>query len=98
VEIRAYAIKERGDVATPFTYRRTFGAHDVLVRIAHRSVTTGDVELIDNAWSDTPYPLVPCHAMVGLVEQADGDVTDLESGDRVGVGFQLGACFECGRP
>jgi alcohol/geraniol dehydrogenase (NADP+) len=95
MEIRAFAIKERGDVAMPFVYSRTLGGHEVLVRLTHRSVTTGDVQFIDNAWGDTRYPLVPCHEMIGLVEQVGADVSELTMGDRVGVGFQLGACFEC---
>jgi D-arabinose 1-dehydrogenase-like Zn-dependent alcohol dehydrogenase len=36
--------------------------------------------------------------MAGIVEQSGAhvaDVTDLRAGDRVGIGYQLGACFEC---
>jgi D-arabinose 1-dehydrogenase-like Zn-dependent alcohol dehydrogenase len=33
--------------------------------------------------------------MVGTVEQIGPDVTELRPVDRVGIGFQLGACFEC---
>ena len=61
MEIRAYAIQERGEAATPFTYHRTLGPHDVLVRITHRSITRGDVQFIDNDWGDTQFPLVPSH-------------------------------------
>ena len=95
MEIKAYAVMERGAVATPFTYARAVGAHDVLVRITHRSIATGDVQFIDNAWNDTRYPLVPSHEMVGRVEEVGRDVAELTPGDRVGVGFQLGACFAC---
>ena len=95
MEIRAYAIKEQGEAATPFTYHTTLGRNDVLVRITHRCITRGDIQFIDNDWGDTQFPLVPSHEMVGTVEQGGRDVTELNSGDRVGVGFQLGACFEC---
>jgi D-arabinose 1-dehydrogenase-like Zn-dependent alcohol dehydrogenase len=95
MEIRAYAIKERGGSPTPFTYSRTLGPHDVLVRITHRSITRGDVQFIDDDWGDTRFPLVPGHEMVGTVDEAGRDVIELQPGDRVGVGFQLGACFEC---
>jgi hypothetical protein len=47
VEIQAYAIMERGAVATPFTYTREIGAHDVLVAITHRSITTGDERAVE---------------------------------------------------
>ena len=95
MEIRAYAIQQRGDPATPFVYHKTLGPHDVLVRITHRSITRGDLQFIENDWGDTQFPLVPSHEMVGSVEETGPAVTDLTPGDRVGVGFQLGACFEC---
>jgi D-arabinose 1-dehydrogenase-like Zn-dependent alcohol dehydrogenase len=95
MEIRAYAIQQRGEAATPFVYHKTIGPHDVLVRITHRSITTGDIQFIDNEWGDTQFPLVPSHEMVGSVEQTGRAVTDLTRGDRVGIGFQLRACFEC---
>jgi D-arabinose 1-dehydrogenase-like Zn-dependent alcohol dehydrogenase len=95
MEIRAYAIRQRGEAATPFVYHKTLGPHDVLVRLTHRSITRGDIQFIDNDWGDTQFPLVPSHEMVGSVEQTGRAVTDLARGDRVGVGFQLGACFEC---
>jgi D-arabinose 1-dehydrogenase-like Zn-dependent alcohol dehydrogenase len=95
MDIQAYAIHEPGGAATPFTYAKDLGPHDVLVRLTHRTMTTGDVQFIDNAWGDTRFPLVPCHEMVGRVEQLGHDVTELTPGDRVGIGFQLGACFAC---
>lgn len=33
--------------------------------------------------------------MVGLVEHAGAEVADLHPGDRVGIGYQQEACFEC---
>ena len=95
MEITAYAVRQRGEAPTPFTYHRTLGSHDVLVRLTHRSITTGDVQFIDDAWGDTRFPLVPGHEMVGTVEETGPDATGLKSGDRVGIGFQVGACFEC---
>jgi D-arabinose 1-dehydrogenase-like Zn-dependent alcohol dehydrogenase len=95
MEIRAYAIEGRGKAATPFTYQRTIGRHDVLVRITHRSITRGDIQFIDDDWGDTRFPFVPSHEMIGVVEQTGPDVAELKVGERVGIGFQLGACFEC---
>jgi D-arabinose 1-dehydrogenase-like Zn-dependent alcohol dehydrogenase len=95
MEIRAHAIQQRGEAATPFVYQKDLGPQDVLVRVTHRSITRGDIQFIDDDWGDTRFPLVPGHEMVGAVEQTGRAVTDLTPGDRVGVGFQLGACFEC---
>ena len=63
-------------------------------------MTRGDIQFIDDDWGDTRFPLVPSHEMVGIVEQAASEVGELKIGelkvgDRVGIGFQLGACFDC---
>jgi len=39
--------------------------------------------------------VVPGHEIVGLVEDAGSQVTSLKIGDRVGIGYQQDACFEC---
>ena len=95
MKIAAYAINEPGGAAQPFVYETSLGSADVLVRITHRSLARGDIQYIDNAWSDTRYPLVPSHEIIGIVEEAGDDVADLHAGDRVGIGYQLKACFEC---
>jgi D-arabinose 1-dehydrogenase-like Zn-dependent alcohol dehydrogenase len=95
MEIKAYAIAEKGAAPAPFSYRADVGAHDVLVKLTHRSITRGDLQMIENDWGDTRFPLVPTHEMVGIVDRTGRRVTDLKPGDRVGVGYQLGACFEC---
>jgi D-arabinose 1-dehydrogenase-like Zn-dependent alcohol dehydrogenase len=95
MRIRAYAISQAGGTAEPFFYERTLGDRDVLVRITHRSLARGDIQYIDNAWSDTRFPLVPSHEIVGIVEEAGSLVAELRTGDRVGIGYQLEACFEC---
>ena len=95
MRIRAHAIKEKGGRAEPFSYERAVGKHDVVVRITHRSIARGDIQFIDDDWGDARFPLVPGHEIVGLVEEAGSDVTDLQLGDRVGIGYQQEACFEC---
>lgn len=95
MKITAHAIKQRGGTAEPFQYERTLGSRDVLVKITHRSLARGDIQFIDNAWGDTRFPLIPSHEIVGVVEEAGPEVTDLRTGDRVGVGYQQAACFEC---
>jgi D-arabinose 1-dehydrogenase-like Zn-dependent alcohol dehydrogenase len=95
VEIRAYAIRNKEGAAEPFVYGREIGRHDALVRITHRSITRGDIQFISNDWGDTIFPFIPSHEMVGVVQQIGSDVTELRQGDRVGIGFQVAACFEC---
>jgi D-arabinose 1-dehydrogenase-like Zn-dependent alcohol dehydrogenase len=95
MEIHAFAINEIGGMAEPFLYERTLGSCDVLVKITHRSLARGDIQFIDNAWGDTRFPLVPGHEIVGIVEEIGSEVGNLHAGDRVGIGYQQEACFEC---
>jgi len=95
MDIRAYAITEIGGTAEPFVYQRTLGSREVLVKITHRSLARGDIQFMDNAWGDTRFPLVGSHEIVGIVEAAGSQVADLHTGDRVGVGYQQEACFDC---
>ena len=95
MRIRAHAIKDRGGRAEPFFYERDLGRRDVLVRITHCSVARGDIQFINDDWGDARFPLVPGHEIVGVVEEAGADVADLRRGDRVGIGYQQEACFEC---
>jgi D-arabinose 1-dehydrogenase-like Zn-dependent alcohol dehydrogenase len=95
MRIRAHAIREKGGTAEPFLYERTLGGRDVLVRITHCSLARGDIQFIDDDWGDARYPLVPGHEIVGIVEEAGSEVADLHTGDRVGVGYQQEACFDC---
>ena len=95
VEIHAHAIKKKGGAAESFSYQRTLGSRDVLVRITHCSIARGDIQYIDNDWGDTRFPLVPGHEIVGVVQALGSDVSELRTGDRVGIGYQQEACFEC---
>lgn len=95
MQIRAHAIKEQGGRAEPFSYERAVSSKDILVRITHCSVARGDIQFIDNDWGDSRYPLVPGHEIVGIVEEVGSEVADLRRGDRVGIGYQQEACFDC---
>lgn len=93
--IRAHAIREKGGKAEPFVYERAVDPREVLVRITHCSVARGDVQFMDNDWGDTRFPLVAGHEIVGIVEEVGAGVADLQPGDRVGIGYQQEACFDC---
>lgn len=95
MKIEAYAVKNPGGKAESFVYERRIGKNDVLVKISHCAVTTGDVQMMNNEWGDSKFPLVPGHEIIGTIEQTGSNVVRLKKGDRVGVGYQLNACFKC---
>ena len=51
--------------------------------------------MVNDAWGDTKFPLVPGHEIIGVVEGAGSEVINSNNGERIGVGYQLEACFEC---
>jgi uncharacterized zinc-type alcohol dehydrogenase-like protein len=91
----AYAALSAKQVLVPYTYEpASLGATDVEIDISHCGVCHSDLHLIDNDWSSSTYPLIPGHEIVGTVSAA-GSQCDLAIGQRVGVGWQRSACFEC---
>jgi len=95
MRIKAYGIKQKGGKAEPFYYQRNVGDNEVRVKILYCAIARGDVQFISDDWGDTKFPLVPGHEIVGIVEETGSNVTTLRVGDRVGVGYQQEACFEC---
>jgi D-arabinose 1-dehydrogenase-like Zn-dependent alcohol dehydrogenase len=51
--------------------------------------------MINNEWGDSKFPLVPGHEIIGKIEQTGSNIAGMKNGDRVGVGYQLKACFKC---
>lgn len=92
--IKALAAKEAKVKLEAFEYEETVGAHDVLVSVEVCGVCHSDIHLADGDWGDV-FPLVPGHEVIGTVKQIGGSVTDLEVGQRVGVGWQCNSCNEC---
>lgn len=95
MKIKAYAVKKKGGKAEPFFYERNLGNNDVLVRITHCGIARGDIQIINNDWGDTKFPLIPGHEIIGIIEDTAAEVSGLKQGDRVGIGYQQEACFEC---
>ncbi len=95
MKIAAYAVKHPGGKAEPFVYERRMGKNDVLIKISHCAVATGDVQMMKNEWGDTKFPLVAGHEIIGTIEQTGSNVERLKKDDLVGVGYQLDACFKC---
>lgn len=95
MKINAYAIKNRGGMPEPFSYERKVGKNDVLVTITHCSIATGDIQIINDDWGDTKFPVVPGHEIIGIIEEIGLKVSGLKIGDRVGIGYQQEACFKC---
>ncbi|KAF9445945.1 GroES-like protein [Macrolepiota fuliginosa MF-IS2] len=74
---------------------RVFRDHDVDVKIEFCGVCGTDVHTISGGWGPPTLPLIPGHEVIGYVTQIGKQVKSFGVGDRVGVGAQVGACFDC---
>jgi alcohol/geraniol dehydrogenase (NADP+) len=91
----AYAALSAKQALVPYAYEPgVLQKTDVEIEISHCGVCHSDLHLIDNDWASSTYPLVPGHEIVGTVRAVGSDCA-LTLGQRVGVGWQRSACFEC---
>jgi uncharacterized zinc-type alcohol dehydrogenase-like protein len=75
--------------------RREPGPTDVEIAIAWCGVCHSDLHQARNEWSNTIYPCVPGHEIVGHVTRVGAKVTRLREGDRAAVGCMVDSCREC---
>ena len=95
MSVPAFAALAAKQPLVPYQYEPPpLRPQDVEIEISHCGVCHSDLHLIDNDWSTSVYPLVPGHEIVGTVA-AVGTECSLVVGQRVGVGWQRSACFEC---
>ena len=75
--------------------RRTPEAKDVAMDILYCGVCHSDLHQASNDWSNTVYPCVPGHEIVGRVTAVGGEVTKFKVGDTVAVGCMVDSCGAC---
>jgi len=69
---------------------------EVRVRVQACGVCHSDVFAKEGVLPTTPFPIVPGHEIVGVVDEVGPDVLgNWSTGDRVGVGWFGGACHHC---
>lgn len=96
MKIDAYAAMAAGKQLEKFQYEPdALKPWDVEVAITHCGICHSDIHLIDNDWQMSGYPLVPGHEIVGNVIAVGANVTALEKGQRVGIGWQRSSCMVC---
>lgn len=96
MKINAFAAPTPGATLVPYSYEPApLGPQEVEIRITHCGICHSDLHLVDNDWAMTTYPTVPGHEIVGTVAEVGELVTALQPGQRVGVGWQAGACLSC---
>ena len=71
-------------------------ADEVELQILYCGVCHSDIHQVKNEWSNTVYPCLPGHEVVGRVTRIGSAVTRHKIGDLVGVGCMIDSCGACG--
>lgn len=94
--IQGLAAHAAGAELLPFHYDPgKLGAHEVEIAITHCGICHSDLHLISNDWGISQYPFIPGHEIIGTVAAVGSDVRQLETGQRVGLGWQSNSCGVC---
>lgn len=70
-------------------------ATDVQIQVLFCGVCHSDLHQARNEWSNTIYPVVPGHEIVGRVSAVGGHASRYRVGDLVGVGCMVDSCRSC---
>ena len=67
-------------------------ANEVDIEVMFCGVCHSDIHQVKNEWSNTVYPCMPGHEIVGRVTRVGGSVSRHKVGDLVGVGCMIDSC------
>jgi D-arabinose 1-dehydrogenase-like Zn-dependent alcohol dehydrogenase len=71
------------------------GHEQVRIKVEACGICHSDALVKEGLWPGLQYPRVPGHEIAGRVDQVGPGVTLWKPGQRVGVGWHGGHCFEC---
>ena len=96
IKAMGYAAKHSFSNLKPFPFERDeAGGHEVEIEGLFCGVCHSDVHQVKNEWSNTVYPCMPGHEVVGRVTRAGAHVTRHKVGDMVGIGCMIESCRHC---
>jgi uncharacterized zinc-type alcohol dehydrogenase-like protein len=92
----AYAAHDATSALVPFDYTpRALREHDVQINVLFCGVCHSDLHQARNEWTNTIFPVVPGHEVVGRVSAVGSHVSRYQIGDLVGVGCMVDSCRSC---
>jgi len=96
IEVRGYSAPNAHSPLAPFKFeRREPGPRDVQIEILYCGICHSDLHQTRNDWSNSLYPMVPGHEIVGRVVRVGAEVRKLKAGDLAGVGCMVDSCRQC---
>ncbi len=96
MKAHGYATHSAASPLVPFQFeRRDPRSDDLTIEILYCGVCHSDLHQARDNWSNSIYPMVPGHEIIGRVIAVGPDVTRFSQGDHVGVGCMVDSCLEC---
>jgi uncharacterized zinc-type alcohol dehydrogenase-like protein len=96
IQSRGYAAHSAQSPLTPFNFeRREPGPRDVQIEILYTGVCHSDIHTARNEWTNTTYPVVPGHEIVGKISKVGKDVKKFKAGDLAAIGCMVDSCGTC---
>jgi D-arabinose 1-dehydrogenase-like Zn-dependent alcohol dehydrogenase len=71
------------------------GRGQVRIKVEACGICHSDALVKEGHWPGIQYPRVPGHEIAGRIDALGADVTKWKPGQRVGVGWHGGHCFQC---
>jgi D-arabinose 1-dehydrogenase-like Zn-dependent alcohol dehydrogenase len=71
------------------------GPRQVRLRVEACGVCHSDLFVKEGHWPGIAYPRIPGHEVVGRIDALGSGVSGWKAGQRVGIGWHGGHCFEC---
>ena len=96
IKVSGYAAREPKGRLEKFNYELPqIGKEHVDIKVAYCGLCYSDINMINNDWGTSQYPLVPGHEIVGEVINIGSDVRGIKVGDKVGLGWFTQSCLHC---
>lgn len=93
--VRAYAAQRAGTTLEAWAYDPPpLAPFEAEIAVTHCGLCHSDVHIIKGDWGES-FPAVPGHEVVGEVVAVGSAADPALLGQRVGVGWQAGACLAC---
>jgi alcohol dehydrogenase (NADP+) len=95
-QINGYAAQNAKTPLAPFKFnRRDPGPRDVQLDIMFCGVCHSDLHTVRNEWTNTVYPAVVGHEIVGRVTKVGAQAKRFKEGDLAAIGCMVDSCRTC---
>ena len=96
IKATGYAAQHSFSRLKPIAFERDDPkANEVEIEVLFCGVCHSDIHQVKNEWSNTVYPCMPGHEVVGRVTRTGASVSRHTVGDIVGVGCMIDSCRQC---